>query len=124
MSSSSDQILLHLRDLKNRLPASLAGDIRSLRTEVSRNTADLQSLRTAVFGLSGLQSQLAELRGRSRTAEGSNPSAWSGLLSALPPRVLSRGLGVAGLLGLVLIVALALAGELGTSLAAVGGTTP
>ena len=127
MGSHEDQVLLHLRDqgavlaeLKDRLPADLAGDIRSLRAEVSRNTKDLSSLRTAVFGLSGLQSQLAELRGRTRSTSKGNRSSWPSVLTSLPPRVLTWALGIAGFLGLVLIVALAFAGELGSTLAAVG----
>jgi hypothetical protein len=126
--SHTDQVLLLLRDhgaaladLKDRLPANLAGDIRSLRVEVSRNTADLSSLRSAVFGLSGLQSQLAELRGRTSAAAKGASSLLPGLLSSLPPGALSRAFGIAGFLGLTLIVALALAGELGSTLAAVGG---
>ena len=82
------------------------------------NTKDLSSLRTAVFGLSGLQSQLAELRGQTQ-AKGSK-SSWPGVLSVLPPRVFTWALGIAGFLGLALIVALAFAGELGSTLAAVG----
>ncbi|HSH13745.1 MAG TPA: hypothetical protein VLA15_08345 [Desulfurivibrionaceae bacterium] len=123
----TDQVLLHLRDqvavlaeLKDRLPADLAGDIRSLRAEVSRNTKDLSSLRTAVFGLSGLQSQLAELRGRTTGDQKSASSSWPSVLTSLPPRVVTWALGIAGFLGLVLIVALAFAGELGSTLAAVG----